>query len=75
MAEIHWFKEKTGRWPVLLLDEVLAELDDSRREDLLERLTLTQQSFLTTTDNSLFTPEFRSAARIWKISSGRLIQS
>lgn len=75
MAEISWFKEKTGHWPVLLLDEVLAELDDSRREDLLERLTLTQQSFLTTTDSSLFTPEFKSDARIWRIAAGRLVQS
>ena len=75
MAEIRWFKDKTGHWPVLLLDEVLAELDDSRRGDLLERLTLTQQSFLTTTDDSLFTPEFKSASQIWRIEGGRLVQS
>jgi len=75
MAEIRWFKDKTGHWPVLLLDEVLAELDDSRRGDLLERLTLTQQSFLTTTDDSLFTPEFKSASQIWRIKGGRLVQS
>lgn len=75
MAEIDWFKEKTGHWPVLLLDEVLAELDDVRRRDLLERLTLTQQSFLTTTDYSLFTPEFKGLSERWLIEGGRLLSS
>ena len=74
MAEINWFKEKTGHWPVLLLDEVLAELDDGRRQDVLNRLTLTQQSFLTTTDDGLFTPEFKRHSQRWEIQGGRLIQ-
>lgn len=75
IAEIHWFKEITGHWPVLLLDEVLAELDDVRRRDVLERLTLTQQSFLTTTDYSLFTPEFKEKSQRWVIEGGRLLPS
>src|SRR5512140_869806 len=35
LAEVEWMKNKTGHWPVLLLDEVLAELDTQRRLDLL----------------------------------------
>ncbi len=31
LAEVIWMREKTGEWPVLLLDEVLAELDNERR--------------------------------------------
>jgi len=34
LAEIELFKEKTGESPVLLLDDVLSELDDSRRDAL-----------------------------------------
>lgn len=72
LAEVAWMKEKTGHWPVLLLDEVLAELDADRRVDLLARLTDTEQVFLTTTDLNLFTPEFTHEATLWQIQSGRL---
>jgi DNA replication and repair protein RecF len=35
LAEVSWLQEKTGHWPVLLLDEIMAELDMKRRSDLL----------------------------------------
>ena len=73
LAEVSWLKEKNGDWPVLLLDEVLAELDDFRRLDLLNRLTKTEQSLLTTTDLDLFSEEFQQSANKWKIKSGKLI--
>ena len=72
LAEIQWIHKKTGTWPVLLLDEVLAELDNQRREDLLTRLTDSEQVLLTTTDLDLFTPEFVSRAKHWYISGGRI---
>ncbi|MGB2962748.1 MAG: DNA replication and repair protein RecF [Anaerolineales bacterium] len=72
LAEVAWLKEKNGHWPVLLLDEVLAELDDTRRQDLLERLAKTEQSLLTTTDLSLFSDNFRQSATIWEMRNGQL---
>jgi DNA replication and repair protein RecF len=66
-------KERTGDWPVLLLDEVLAELDLERRSDLLERLAGTQQALLTTTDLDLFEPDFVRKAALWQIRTGRLV--
>jgi DNA replication and repair protein RecF len=72
LAEVNWLKEKNGYWPVLLLDEVLAELDDYRREDLLNRLQKTKQSLLTTTDLDLFSEEFKNSSEKWDISGGRL---
>ena len=72
MAEVTWMKEKTGHWPVLLLDEVLAELDPQRRSDLLERLAQAEQALLTTTDLDLFTPAFVEAAQQWHIHGGTL---
>jgi len=72
LAEVAWLKEKTGHWPVLLLDEVLAELDDTRRQDLLDRLAKTEQSLLTTTDLNLFSDEFRKTAGRWEIRNGQL---
>ena len=35
LAEVEWMKDKTGEYPVLLLDETLVELDSNRREDFL----------------------------------------
>lgn len=74
LAEVSWLKEKNGDWPVLLLDEVLAELDDTRRQDLLDRLADTEQALLTTTDLSLFSDDFRDSAGLWEIRQGELIR-
>jgi DNA replication and repair protein RecF len=70
LAEVGWLKEKTGQWPVLLLDEVLAELDGQRRHDLLERLAECEQSMLTTTDLEAFERGFIQQARLWRIHAG-----
>ena len=72
LAEVAWMKEKSGQWPVLLLDEVLAELDPTRRQDLLSNLLESEQSMLTTTDLDLFQAEFVQRAKIWHIQAGCL---
>jgi DNA replication and repair protein RecF len=74
LAEVNWLKEKIGDWPVLLLDEVLAELDGTRRQDLLDRLAKTEQAILTTTDIELFSDEFRESAGLWEIRQGELVR-
>ncbi|MFL7814001.1 MAG: DNA replication/repair protein RecF [Anaerolineales bacterium] len=73
LAEVNWLKDRNGEWPVLLLDEVLAELDDTRRQDLLERLSRTEQALLTTTDLDLFSEGFRKSSGLWKIDQGELV--
>lgn len=73
LAEVAWIKEKTGHWPVLLLDEVLAELDAQRRLDLLSRLSECDQALLTTTDLDLFTPEFTRQSSLWMVRSGTVL--
>ena len=72
LAEVTWMKHKTEQWPVLILDEVLAELDNQRRADLLSRLAECEQVMLATTDLGLFSPEFVSDARLWRIQAGRI---
>ena len=73
LAEVIWMKKKTGYWPVLLLDEVLAELDTQRRADLLSHLAECKQAMLTTTDLNLFEPDFVRKATLWHIHGGRII--
>lgn len=72
LAEMEWMQARSGRWPVLLLDEVLAELDEARRADLLGRVSRDRQVLLTTTDVDLFTDEFLAGSQRWDIEDGQL---
>ena len=73
LAEVNWMKDRTGEWPVILLDEVMAELDVNRRADLLKYIGESEQVLFTTTDLNLFSPEFVEKAEIWKVESGTII--
>ncbi len=70
LAEVEWMKQKTGQWPVLLLDEVMAELDLQRRADLLVYLEKMEQALLTTTDLKLFAPAFVEKTETWEVNAG-----
>lgn len=70
LAEVNWIKQKTGEWPVVLLDETLAELDTQRRADLQHDLTAYEQVLLTTTDLNLFDPGFVQQSTIWQVEQG-----
>ncbi|MEN6524079.1 MAG: DNA replication and repair protein RecF [Anaerolineaceae bacterium] len=72
LAEVQWLKEKCGSWPVLLLDETLAELDQNRRHDLLSFLENSEQAILTTADRSQFREDFIHPNTIWNIQGGRV---
>jgi len=72
LAEVEWLQQKTGEWPVLLLDEVLAELDVHRRQDLLERINDAKQVLLTSADLDMFDDVFREKAAIWSLVEGRV---
>ena len=70
LAEVDWMREKTGQWPVLLLDETLAELDIQRRSQLLSALQDSEQAMLTTTDLTQFAPDFVRRGTIWQVRAG-----
>ena len=73
LAELMWIKDRTGEWPVLLLDEIMAELDLQRRADLQTYLLENeQQVLLTTTDNHLFSPEFNQSSKLWHVHQGQV---
>jgi DNA replication and repair protein RecF len=60
-------REKTGESPVLLLDEVLAELDAARRRHLLAQVDGVDQALLTATDPEMFSANFRKRAALWQV--------
>jgi len=49
LAEIEYYEKESGEKPVLLLDDVLSELDENRRNALLEA-TAGTQTFITCTE-------------------------
>lgn len=72
LAEVDWLKAKTGEWPVLLMDETLAELDENRRTCLLEYLENVEQALLTTTDLNLFPAGFAAGCERWLVDQGTI---
>ena len=72
LAEVNWMRDRTGEWPVILLDEVMAELDLQRRGDLLKYVGETEQVLFTTTDLNLFSTEFVKNVEVWRVEGGRV---
>lgn len=72
LAEMSWMQSRTGETPVLLLDEVAAELDAARRAYLLERIDTGAQTLMTTTELDIFTPEFLRRASVWGVEAGQI---
>jgi DNA replication and repair protein RecF len=72
LAEVHWMRTKINDWPILLLDEVMAELDAHRRSFLLNQINSANQAILTATDPGMFTVEFRAQAKMVKVVRGRI---
>lgn len=70
LAEIGFMTEKTGSTPILLLDEVVAELDKQRRDLLLRAVQEASQSILTATDPAMFSSEFLDRATAMRVSGG-----
>ncbi len=68
LAELEIIKEQTGDMPILILDDVLSELDLSRRTKLLKFCALTQ-TFISSTDK----PERIPNSNIIKIDNARKI--
>ncbi len=70
LAEVSWMKERTGEWPVILLDEVMAELDLQRRADLLNYTGEGEQVVFTATDARMFPAGFVDKVEVWRVENG-----
>lgn len=75
MAEIEYLKRKSGTLPILLLDDMTAELDSSRISHLLDYLVERQmQVFITTTDPATVPLPGNIACSAFRVRDGRLEQ-
>ena len=64
LAEVALLKEMTGQQPVLLLDDVMSELDEGRRNALVEFIEGDIQTFITTTNLGYFSGRLLGRARV-----------
>jgi DNA replication and repair protein RecF len=72
LAEMELIRAETGEEPILLLDDVMSELDEARRQCLMDAIHRGQQVIITTTDLDSFNPSFLEQAAVWRIHQGRL---
>ncbi|MDR1327683.1 MAG: DNA replication/repair protein RecF [Heliobacteriaceae bacterium] len=70
LSELDIITEKTGDEPVLLLDDVLAELDDIRQNYLLKSINNNTQTIITSVDAILFEKEFLQDVLVYKVEKG-----
>ena len=70
LAELELLKEASGEAPLLLLDDVLAELDVQRQNHLLAAIGNEVQTFVTTTHLTDFTAAWIDRAEVFIIRAG-----
>ncbi|HIZ71234.1 MAG TPA: DNA replication/repair protein RecF [Candidatus Atopostipes pullistercoris] len=73
LAEIELMNEITGEYPILLLDDVLSELDDSRQTHLLSSIQNKVQTFITTTSLDGVQMELLNHPLIFYVDEGTII--
>ena len=72
LAEIDLIQEQTGEYPILMLDEVLAELDAHRAGHLFEALEDKVQCLVTTTERELTEKIGGRSYRRYQMTRGQL---
>ncbi len=72
-ASLNIIKEVTGEYPILLLDDVLSELDDSRKKYILSSIN-NIQTIITCTGNDNIDEYLDSKAKIFKVTNGKILK-
>ncbi len=74
LAEIELIKQETREAPILLLDDVLSELDDTRQSHLLNTIQGEVQTFVTTTSVDGIHHETIKNAKMFHVKQGTIEQ-
>ncbi|MCE5039046.1 DNA replication/repair protein RecF [Staphylococcus auricularis] len=72
LAEIELMNIEVGEYPILLLDDVLSELDDSRQSHLLSTIQHKVQTFVTTTSVDGIDHDIMKSAKLYRIEQGEI---
>lgn len=72
LAELEQLTESLGERPVLILDDVMAELDAGRQQLLMSAIGKSTQTIITTTHLAGFEPSWLEDATIFSVASGKI---
>ena len=72
LAELELIESVVGEPPLLLLDDVLAELDLNRQNQLLEAISDRFQTLITTTHLGSFEAQWLNSSQVLMVKEGRL---
>ena len=72
LSEITLFKETTGEYPIVLLDDIFSELDLSKRKNLLKFIKNNVQFIITTTDINNISEKIISRASVFTVKKGNI---
>ncbi len=72
LAELHLIDEVIGEPPLLLLDDVLAELDLNRQNQLLKAIQDRFQTLITTTHLGAFDSQWQTSSQILTVTAGQI---
>ena len=73
LSELQLIEEVVGEPPLLLLDDVLAELDLNRQNQLLETIQDRFQTLITTTHLGSFDAQWLTSSQVLQVNDGRLL--
>ena len=73
LAEATYLESKRGEGPIVLLDDVLSEMDLTRRRRVLEQTSRFQQTLITTTDMDDPRSFFGPSAHFFRVDGGRVM--
>ena len=72
LSEIELIKNEVGEYPILILDDVFSELDETRQKLLIDNLSVVQM-FITTAEVSHINIFNKSNTTIFRIEKGQVI--
>lgn len=72
LAELKLIEEVVGESPLLLLDDVLAELDPNRQNQLLDAIQDRFQTLITTTHLGAFDSQWLNSSQILSVQAGQI---
>jgi len=72
LAELKLIEDVIGEPPLLLLDDVLAELDLNRQNQLLDAIQDRFQTLITTTHLGSFDAQWLNSSQVFTVKAGQI---
>ena len=74
LSEIEIFKKYKESTPILLLDDIFSELDDTKKNNLLKYINKNIQTIITTTDLNNLDDKLIKKSKLFNIKNGNIIK-